>query len=96
MKVEDKLIIGKRGQLVVSGGAVYGRGEVAYGGSLEATLRDKDHPLGRFLATLGLSVMDWHGDLAIGCNSQTQIPIGRHTNLIGRFNINNRGLDNSV
>ncbi|KAL2231679.1 UNVERIFIED_CONTAM: Translocase of chloroplast chloroplastic [Sesamum indicum] len=91
MKVEDKLIIGKRGQLVVSGGAVYGRGEVAYGGSLEATLRDKDHPLGRFLATLGLSVMDWHGDLAVGCNSQTQIPIGRHTNLIGRFNINNRG-----
>ncbi|KAL0376217.1 UNVERIFIED_CONTAM: Translocase of chloroplast, chloroplastic [Sesamum calycinum] len=91
MKVEDKLIIGKRGQLVVSGGAVYGRGEVAYGGSLEATLRDKDHPLGRFLATLGLSVMDWHGDLAVGCNSQTQIPIGRHTNLIGRFNINNKG-----
>ncbi|KAI3447955.1 hypothetical protein Pfo_004620 [Paulownia fortunei] len=91
IKVEDKLVIGKRGQLVVSGGAIYGRGEVAYGGSLEATLRDKDHPLGRFLSTLGLSVMDWHGDLAIGCNSQTQIPIGRHTNLIGRFNINNRG-----
>ncbi|KAK4405335.1 Translocase of chloroplast, chloroplastic [Sesamum angolense] len=88
---KDKLIIGKRGQLVVSGGAVYGRGEVAYGGSLEATLRDKDHPLGRFLATLGISVMDWHGDLAVGCNSQTQIPIGRHTNLIGRFNINNKG-----
>lgn len=91
LKLEDKLIIGKRGQMVVSGGAIYGRGEVAYGGSLEATLRDKDHPLGRFLSTFGLSVMDWHGDVAIGCNSQTQIPIGRHTNLIGRFNINNRG-----
>ncbi|KAH6756140.1 translocon outer complex protein 120 [Perilla frutescens var. hirtella] len=91
LKLEDKLIIGKRGQIVVSGGAIYGRGEVAYGGSLEATLRDKDHPLGRFLSTFGLSVMDWHGDVAIGCNSQTQIPIGRHTNLIGRFNINNRG-----
>ncbi|CAI9769818.1 unnamed protein product [Fraxinus pennsylvanica] len=91
MKLEDKLIVGKRGQLVVSGGAIFGRGDVAYGGSLEATLRDKDHPLGRFLSTLGFSVMDWHGDLAIGCNSQTQIPIGRHTNLIGRVNINNRG-----
>ncbi|PIN14278.1 Small monomeric GTPase [Handroanthus impetiginosus] len=91
IKAEDKLSIGKRGQIVVSGGAIYGRGDVAYGGSLEATLRDKDHPLGRFLSTLGLSVMDWHGDLAIGCNSQTQIPIGRHTNLIGRFNINNKG-----
>lgn len=91
LKLEDKLNIGKRGQIVVSGGGIYGRGEVAYGGSLEATLRDKDHPLGRFLSTFGLSVMDWHGDVAIGCNSQTQIPIGRHTNLIGRFNINNRG-----
>ncbi|KAL1541150.1 translocase of chloroplast 120, chloroplastic-like protein [Salvia divinorum] len=91
LKLEDKLIIGKRGQIVVSGGGIYGRGEVAYGGSLEATLRDKDHPLGRFLSTFGLSIMDWHGDVAIGCNSQTQIPIGRHSNLIGRFNINNRG-----
>ncbi|GFQ01457.1 translocase of chloroplast 132 chloroplastic [Phtheirospermum japonicum] len=91
VKLQDKLIIGKRGQLVVAGGAIYGRGEIAYGGSLEATVRDKDHPLGRFLMTLGLSVMDWHGDLAIGCNSQTQIPIGRHTNMIGRINLNNRG-----
>ncbi|KAB5541553.1 hypothetical protein DKX38_014527 [Salix brachista] len=39
----------------------------------------------------GLSVMDWHGDLAIGCNLQSQIPIGRSTNLIGRANLNNRG-----
>ncbi|CAH9068304.1 unnamed protein product [Cuscuta europaea] len=91
VKVEDKLIVSKRGQIVISGGAMFGRGDVAYGGCLEATLRDKDHPLGRFLSTLGLSLMDWHGDLAIGCNSQTQIPVGRHTNLIGRVNINNRG-----
>ncbi|GAA0167473.1 small GTPase [Lithospermum erythrorhizon] len=91
VKVEDKLIVHKRGQIVVSGGTMFGRGDAAYGGSLEATLRDKDHPLGRFLSTLGLSVMDYHGDLALGCNSQTQIPVGRHTNLIGRVNINNRG-----
>ncbi|KAF3653879.1 Translocase of chloroplast, chloroplastic [Capsicum annuum] len=91
VKVEDKLTFNKRGSLVVSGGAMFGRGDVAYGGSLEMTLRDKDHPLGRFLSTLGLSVMDWHGDLAIGCNSQTQIPIGRYANLIGRVNINNKG-----
>lgn len=91
VKIEDKLTFNRRGSLVVSGGAMFGRGDAAYGGSLEATLRDKDHPLGRFLSTLGLSVMDWHGDLAIGCNSQTQIPIGRYTNLIGRVNINNKG-----
>ncbi|KAL8196584.1 hypothetical protein R6Q57_024879 [Mikania cordata] len=91
VKFEDKLTINKRGQVVVAGGAVIGRGDVAYGGSLEATLRDKDHPLGRFLSTFGLSVMDWHGDLALGWNAQSQIPIGRFTNLIGRVNLNNKG-----
>ncbi|WJX94031.1 hypothetical protein P8452_75495 [Trifolium repens] len=54
--------------------------DVAYGGSLEAQLRDKNHPLGRSLSTLGISVMDWHGDLAVGCNLQSQIPIGRLDN----------------
>ncbi|CAN1802705.1 Translocase of chloroplast 132, chloroplastic [Linum perenne] len=90
-KFEDKLILNKRFRMVVSGGAMAGRGDVAYGGSLEAQLRDKDYPLGRSLSTLGLSVMDWHGDLAIGCNIQSQIPIGRSTNLIARANLNNRG-----
>ncbi|XP_010530784.1 PREDICTED: translocase of chloroplast 120, chloroplastic-like [Tarenaya hassleriana] len=91
VKIEDKLIANKRFRLVLSGGAMTGRGDVAYGGSLEAQLRDKDYPLGRFLTTLGLSVMDWHGDLAIGGNIQTQLPIGRSTNLVARGNLNNRG-----
>jgi Toc86/159 family protein import component len=91
LKLEDKLIANKRFQLVMTGGAMTARGDVAYGGSLEAQLRDKDYPLGRSLSTLGLSVMDWHGDPAIGCNIQSQIPIGRSSNLIGRINLNNRG-----
>jgi Toc86/159 family protein import component len=91
LKLEDKLIANKRFRLVMTGGAMTARGDVAYGGSLEAQLRDKDYPLGRSLSTLGLSVMDWHGDPAIGCNIQSQIPIGRSSNLIGRINLNNRG-----
>lgn len=91
VKLEDKLIINKQSRVVISGGAMTGRGDVAYGGSLEATFRDKEYPVGRFLSTLGLSVMDWHGELALGCNVQSQIPIGRSTNLIARANLNNRG-----
>ncbi|KAK1394888.1 translocase of chloroplast 120, chloroplastic-like [Heracleum sosnowskyi] len=91
LKVEDKLIVTRRAQIVMSGGAIAGSGDVAYGGSLEATLRDKNFPLGRFLTTLSVSLMDWHGDLATGWNAQTQIPIGRLTNLIGSVNLNNRG-----
>lgn len=91
VKFEDKLVVNKRLRVVASGGAMTGRGDVAYGGSFEATLRDKDHPLGRSLSTLGLSVMDWHGDLAIGGNIQSQIPVGRSSNLIARANLNNKG-----
>ncbi|XP_004500736.1 translocase of chloroplast 120, chloroplastic [Cicer arietinum] len=91
VKFEDKLIANKQFKLVIAGGAMTGRDDVAYGGSLEAHLRDKNYPLGRSLSTLGLSVMDWHGDLAIGCNLQSQIPIGRYTNLVARANLNNRG-----
>lgn len=91
VKLEDKLIVNKQFKVVMSGGAMASRADVAYGGSLEATLRDKDYPLGRFLSTLGLSIMDWRGDLALGCNIQTQIPVGRFTNLIARANLNNRG-----
>ncbi|XP_058785708.1 translocase of chloroplast 120, chloroplastic-like [Vicia villosa] len=91
VKVEDKLIANKQFEVVIAGGAMTGRDDVAYGGSLEARLRDKNYPLGRSLSTLGLSVMDWHGDLAVGCNLQSQIPIGRYTNLVARGNLNNRG-----
>ncbi|KAL2937154.1 hypothetical protein RDABS01_020603 [Bienertia sinuspersici] len=91
LKLEDKLIINKQLRMVMSGGAMTGRGDVAYGGSLEATFRDKDYPVGRFLSTLGLSVMDWHGELALGCNIQSNIPMGRSTNLVARANLNNRG-----
>ncbi|CAA6663211.1 unnamed protein product [Spirodela intermedia] len=80
LKIEDKLILNKRFRIVMSGGAM-----------TEAVLRDKDYPLGRMLTTLAASVVDWHGDLAVGCNFQSQVPIGRHTNLVGHANLNNRG-----
>ena len=91
LKLEDKLIINKQSRMVMSSGAMVGRGDVAYGGSLEATFRDKDYPVGCFLSTLGMPIMDWHGKLSIGCNIQSQIPMGRSTNLVARANLNNRG-----
>lgn len=89
MKIEDRLLIGKRAKLVFNGGALTGRGDVAYGGSLEATIKDKDYPIGQFLSTFGLSVMDWHGDLAVGGNLQVQCKLGKTTTIV-RGNLNNR------
>ncbi|KAK3153237.1 hypothetical protein QOZ80_2BG0169640 [Eleusine coracana subsp. coracana] len=91
VKIEDKLVVNKQLRLLVSGGAMSGRGDVAYGGRLEATLRDKDYPIGRMLSTLALSIVDWHGDLAVGGNFQTQIPAGRASMLVGHANLSNKG-----
>ena len=91
LKVEDRLMVSKRFKVVVSGGAMAGRGDVAYGGRMEAVLKDGDYPVGRMMTTLVASVVDWHGDLAIGCNLQSQIPIGRQENVVGFVNLNNRG-----
>jgi len=90
LKLEDRLLVGKRLKMVVNGGVLTGRGDKAFGGSLEATLKGKDYPLSRTLSTLGLSVMDWHGDLAIGGNLQSQFMVGK-TMLVTRANLNNRG-----
>ncbi|GJT08714.1 translocase of chloroplast 120, chloroplastic-like protein [Tanacetum coccineum] len=67
VKFEDKLMINKRGELVVAEGAVIARGDVAYGGSLEATLRDKDFPLCRFLSTIGYGLA-WRSCTWVECS----------------------------
>lgn len=91
MKLEDRIMIGKRLKFAVNGGAMTGGGHVAYGGSLEATLRDKDYPIGQTLSTLGISIMNWHGDFAIGGNLQSQFGIGRKMMIVTRANLNNKG-----
>lgn len=91
MKLEDKIMIGKRLKFAVNGGVMTGGGHKAYGGSLEATLRDKDYPIGQTLSTLGISIMNWHGDFAIGGNLQTQFGIGRKMMIVTRANLNNKG-----
>ena len=90
LKLEDRLMIGKRLKMVVNGGVITGKGDKAFGGSLEATIRGKDYPLIQNLSTLGLSVMDWHGDLAVGGNLQSQFMAGK-TMVVVRGNLNNRG-----
>lgn len=89
IKLEDRLKVKKRLQLVVSG-AMVGHRDVAFGGSLEATLRDKDYPIGKMITTLGFSIMDWHGDLAIVGNLQSQFSLGRNLMMVTSANFNNR------
>ncbi|XP_042416069.1 translocase of chloroplast 101, chloroplastic-like isoform X1 [Zingiber officinale] len=90
LKVEDQITIGKRVNLVASTGTIRSQGDVAFGANLEARLRDKDYPIGQALSTLGLSLMKWHGDLALGANLQSQFSIGRNSKMAVRVGLNNK------
>ncbi|KAM0954368.1 putative small monomeric GTPase [Dioscorea sansibarensis] len=90
LKIEDQISIGRQLSLVASTGAIRAQGDTAYGANLEARLREKDYPIGQVLATLGLSLMIWRGDLALGANVQSQLSAGRNYKVAVRGSLNNK------
>ena len=91
-KVENRLKIRDGTKLVVSCGTIAAKGDVAYGGNLEAIIGHKDDGTGAPTSTtLGASFMNWRGDVALGGNAQTQYNVSKDTQLTARANLNSRG-----
>ncbi|XP_050203824.1 translocase of chloroplast 159, chloroplastic [Mercurialis annua] len=89
-KVEDQIALGKRLVLVGSTGTVRSQGDAAYGANLEVRLREADFPIGQDQSTLGLSLVKWRGDLALGANLQSQFSVGRGSKIAVRAGLNNK------
>ncbi|GLT70511.1 hypothetical protein SLA2020_425860 [Shorea laevis] len=89
-KLEDQIAVGKRLLLVGSTGTVRSQGDSAYGANLEVQLRDADFPIGQDQSSLGLSLVKWRGDLALGANLQSQFSIGRGSKVAIRAGLNNK------
>ncbi|KAJ9696480.1 hypothetical protein PVL29_008619 [Vitis rotundifolia] len=89
-KVEDQFTLGKRLVLAGSTGTVRCQGDAAYGANLEVRLREADFPIGQDQSTLGLSLVKWRGDLALGANLQSQFSIGRSSKMAVRVGLNNK------
>ncbi|XP_002969578.2 translocase of chloroplast 120, chloroplastic [Selaginella moellendorffii] len=91
VRLEDKVVIGKRAKILMSGATSLTRGDKAYGAIMEATVVGPDYPVDRTNCTLGLSVMNWTAkDIAYGINLHSQIHLGG-TAMVVRGNANNRG-----
>ncbi|XP_044502008.1 translocase of chloroplast 159, chloroplastic-like [Mangifera indica] len=90
IKLEDQIAIGKRLMLVGSTGTVRSQGNSAYGANLEVRLREADFPVGQDQSTLGLSLVKWRGDLALGANFQSQFSVGRGSKIAVRAGLNNK------
>ncbi|KAG6700147.1 hypothetical protein I3842_08G097800 [Carya illinoinensis] len=90
VKIEDQIALGKRLVLVGSTGTVRSQGDSAYGANLEVRLREADYPIGQDQSSLGLSLVKWKGDTALGANFQSQISIGRSYKVAVRAGLNNK------
>ncbi|XP_038904034.1 translocase of chloroplast 159, chloroplastic [Benincasa hispida] len=89
-KVEDQITLGKRVVLVGSTGIVRSQGDSAFGANLEMRLREADFPIGQDQSSLGLSLVKWRGDTALGANFQSQFSVGRSYKMAVRAGINNK------
>ena len=90
-KLENRWKVTPGAKLVVSAGAVSANKDVAYGGNCEAILRHSDDPANPNSSTVGMSFMNWRGDVALGGNAMSSITLGKDTQLTARANLNSRG-----
>ncbi|KAJ0265068.1 Translocase of chloroplast 159 [Hirschfeldia incana] len=90
VKFEDQVAVGKRFVLVGSTGTMRSQGDAAYGANLEVRLKEADFPIGQDQHSLGLSLVKWRGDLALGGNLQSQVSVGRNSKIALRAGLNNK------
>ncbi|CAH8352460.1 unnamed protein product [Eruca vesicaria subsp. sativa] len=90
VKLEDQISLGKRFVLVGSTGTMRSQGDAAYGANLEVRLKEADFPIGQDQHSLGLSLVKWRGDLALGGNLQSQVSVGRNSKIALRAGLNNK------
>ncbi|KAI3679037.1 hypothetical protein L6452_38344 [Arctium lappa] len=89
-KVEDQISFGKQYSVIGSAGTVRFQTDSAYGANIEVQRRELDYPIGQVQSTIGLSIIKWRGDLALGFNSLAQFSAGRNSKVAVRAGINNK------
>ncbi|WOL13534.1 hypothetical protein Cni_G22304 [Canna indica] len=91
-KLEDSLSIGRRCKLTLNTGQIRGCGQVASGGSIEATLRGKDYPVRDDKVTLATTILSLDKEVVLGGSIQTDFRAGRSIKMSINANLNSRGL----
>ena len=90
-KLENRWKVTPGAKLIVSAGAVSANKDVAYGGNCEAQIKHSDDPSNPNSSTVGMSFMNWRGDVALGGNAMSSVTLGKDTQLTARANLNSRG-----
>lgn len=89
-KLEDTLLVGKRLKFLMNAGRLGGSGQVAYGGSLEATLRGRDFPARNDYIGLTMTVLSFNKEMVLGGSVQSEFRPTRNMKMAVSANLNSR------
>ena len=79
LKGEGTVRVGRKGKLQGGVALMRTKGELAKGACLEGSLKHSQYPWHQGVTSAGLSLIDWHGDLAVGANVGTGMEVGKHS-----------------
>lgn len=91
-KVEDSLSIGRRFKLMANAGRLVGRGQVANGGSLEATVRGRDYPLKDDKVKLAATVLSIEEEMVLGGSLESDFRLSHSGKMSVNASLNSRRL----
>jgi Toc86/159 family protein import component len=91
-KLEDSINIGKRFQLVVNSGRLWGNGQVAHGGTIEAVIKGQDYPVRDEKFSFGATVLSFENETVLGGSLQADFRVDRGSKMTLGVNFNNRML----
>lgn len=89
-KLEDGVSVGKRMKLLMNAGCMGGLGQVACGGTLEATLRGRDYPVRNDSVSLTMTVLSFNKETVLGGNLQSDFRLSRGTRVSVNANLNSQ------
>ena len=89
-KLEDTITVGNRLKFVVNAGRMGGSGQVAYGGSFEATLRGSDYPVRNDNVSLTMTILSFNKEMVLGGSLQSEFRLSRSLKASVNANLNSR------
>ncbi|XP_073307333.1 translocase of chloroplast 90, chloroplastic-like isoform X2 [Primulina huaijiensis] len=89
-KIEDSISVWRRLNLKMNAGHVTGAGLVAYGGSLEATLRGKDYPVRDEKVSVSMTILSFNKEPVLGGNLLSHFRLSRSTSMSVNASVNSQ------
>ncbi|XP_061350796.1 translocase of chloroplast 90, chloroplastic [Gastrolobium bilobum] len=91
-KFEDTVLVGKRLKFAMNAGRMEGPGQVAYGGSFEASLRGEDYPVRNDNLSLTMTVLSFNKEMVLSGSLQSEFRLSRSLRASISANLNSRNM----